>query len=52
MVGLLLVLMVGFAALFVFFARVQRDMTHGLREMRRLTREVEALLDETAPGHR
>jgi hypothetical protein len=48
MVSLLVVLIVGFAMLLGFFARVQRDMTRGLREMGRLTREVEALLDPTA----
>ncbi|HEY3098876.1 MAG TPA: hypothetical protein VGL14_08210 [Methylomirabilota bacterium] len=48
MVGLLGVLFIGFIALFGFFWWVSRDMRRGLCEMQRLTREVEALLDEGA----
>jgi hypothetical protein len=49
MVGLLVVLSAGFVTLFGFFFWVSREMRRGLREMERLTREVEALLDEGAP---
>jgi len=51
MVGLLIALVAGFVTLFGFFLWVMRDMRRGLREMKRLTREVEALLDDGAPRH-
>jgi len=49
MVGLLVVLTAGFATLFAFLFWVSRDMRRGLREMERLTSEVEALLDTRPP---
>jgi hypothetical protein len=52
MVTVLAFLVASFGALLGFLLWVDRDMRRGLREMWRLTREVEALLDETAPGHR
>lgn len=42
---LLVVLVPAFAALFGFLFWVARDMHRGFQEMKRLTREVEALLD-------
>jgi len=48
MVSLLVVFSVSSLALFAYFLRVSRDMHQGLREMKRLTREVEGLLDEGA----
>jgi len=40
-----------FVTLFEIFSLVMRDMRRGLREMKHLTREVEALLDDGAPRH-
>jgi hypothetical protein len=48
MVGMLVVLIGGFTALFAFLFCVSRDMRRGLRAMKHLTREVEALLDDRA----
>ena len=49
MVSLLVAFSLGLLVLFSYFLRVSRDMRRGLREMERLTREVEALLEEGAP---
>jgi hypothetical protein len=48
MVGLLVAFSLGLVVLFSYSLRVSRDMRRGLHEMQRLTREVEALLDEGA----
>lgn len=48
MLGLLVALIAGFVALFGFLFWIVRDMRKGMDEMRRLTGEVEALLDDGA----